>query len=110
VRAIERRQAILELLCSRRYEKVNNLAFEFEVTEKTIRNDLMELSLTYPIYTQQGTNGGVYVAEGFYLGTIYLNSEQKEVLEALKGMANKKQQEVLDSILKSFTRPKRRCE
>ena len=47
--AIERRQAILEVLSVRRYETRYNLAFEFSVNEKTIRRDIEILSLDYPI-------------------------------------------------------------
>ncbi len=32
--ASERRNAILEILCMRRVEKINNLAFQFGVSEK----------------------------------------------------------------------------
>ena len=52
--ASERRNAILEDLCMRRFERINNLAFQYGVTERTIRNDIMILSLEYPIYTAQG--------------------------------------------------------
>ena len=38
--AVERRQAILEILCERRHEKIDNLAFEFEVERRTIRRDI----------------------------------------------------------------------
>lgn len=68
MKALERRQALLELLCERRYEKMANLAFEFGVSRQTIQNDVLELSLSYPIYTSVGNNGGVYVQEGYHLG------------------------------------------
>ena len=47
MKALERRQRILETLCERRYEKVENLAFEFSVNESTVRRDIQELSLSY---------------------------------------------------------------
>ena len=52
--ASERRNAILEVLCFRRFDTVANLAFEFGVTDRTIRNDILTLSLEYPIYTTKG--------------------------------------------------------
>ena len=36
----ERRQMILETLCQRRYEKIENLATEFEVSRRTITYDI----------------------------------------------------------------------
>ena len=54
--ASERRNAILEVLCFRRFDTVANLAFEFGVTDRTIRNDILTLSLEYPIYTTKGND------------------------------------------------------
>ena len=42
----ERREAILKVLCQRRQDKIDNLAFEFGVSVRTIKNDIEELSLT----------------------------------------------------------------
>ena len=75
--ASERRNAILEDLCMRRFERINNLAFQYGVTERTIRNDIMILSLEYPIYTAQGNGGGIYVDKNFRLGKVFLKSEQQ---------------------------------
>ena len=58
--ASERRNAILEVLCFRRFDTVANLAFEFGVTDRTIRNDILTLSLEYPIYTTKGNGGGIH--------------------------------------------------
>ena len=52
--ATERRQAILEALCERRRETVENLAYEFSVSTRTIKRDILELSLSYPVYTVSG--------------------------------------------------------
>ena len=100
--ASERRNAILEILCMRRVEKINNLAFQFGVTEKTIRRDILMLSLEYPIYTLQGNGGGVYVDERFKLGKAYLKSEQKELLERILPGLDEKDAEVMKSIIKTF--------
>ena len=35
----ERREAILKVLCQRRQDKIDNLAFEFGVSVRTIKND-----------------------------------------------------------------------
>ena len=50
----ERRMEIIDILSERRKEQVDNLAFELNVTERTIRNDIYELSLSYPIDTKKG--------------------------------------------------------
>ena len=100
--ARERRNAILEILCMRRVEKINNLAFQFGVTEKTIRRDILTLSLEYPIYTGQGNRGGIYVDKNFRLGKVFLKNEQQELLERLLPGLDGKDAEVMKAILKTF--------
>ena len=105
MKALERRQAILEALNERRQDKVANLAFEFNVTERTIRNDILELSLTYPIYTVPGRyNGGVFIDEDYYLGKPYLNAEQQSLLEGFYTKCDADQKRILTSILRRFGR------
>lgn len=105
MKALERRQAIIELLCERRFEKIENLAFEFSVNECTIRRDIQELCLSYPIYTKTGTYGGVYVADDYYLGKQYLSKEQRNVLENLMQTVDDDQRKALQSIISKFGRP-----
>ena len=100
--ASERRNAILEDLCMRRFERINNLAFQYGVTERTIRNDIMILSLEYPIYTAQGNGGGIYVDKNFRLGKVFLKNEQQELLERLLPWLEGKDAEVMKAILKTF--------
>ena len=100
--ASERRNAILEDLCMRRYEKVSNLAFQYGVTTRTIRNDILILSLEYPIYTAKGNGGGIYVDKNFRLGKVFLKSEQQELLERLLPGLDGKDVEVMNAILKTF--------
>ncbi|MBQ7236042.1 MAG: HTH domain-containing protein [Clostridia bacterium] len=101
---IERRQRIIEILNMRRSEKIENLAFEFDVTRRTIENDIQVLSCSYPIDTKTGPTGCVYVQDGFDLYERYLTARQFEVLEELKGIATGEQVTVLETILRSFGR------
>jgi predicted DNA-binding transcriptional regulator YafY len=104
VNATERRKQIIEALCSRRYEKIENLAFEFSVTKRTIKNDIAELSLSYPIYTKPGKyDGGIYVADGYYIGKQYLTDEQENLLKELTDTVNAEQAAILNSIIKKFS-------
>ena len=108
----ERRQAILEVLCERRHDKIENLAYEFHVTERTIRNDVLELSLSYPVYTVSGRyHSGVYIADDYYLGKQYLTEEQLELLLSLKSQVGDDQRKILDGIVKKFGKVKKedRC-
>ncbi|MBQ7236825.1 MAG: HTH domain-containing protein [Clostridia bacterium] len=76
----ERRAEIIEILCRRRYDTRSNLAFELGVSKRTIELDIAALSLDYPIYTQQGNGGGIYVVEGFYLHRRFMSTKQVQTL------------------------------
>lgn len=100
--ANERRNAILEVLCQRRFDTVENLAFEFGVSGRTIRNDVLILSCEYPIYTAKGNGGGIRVDEKFRLGKPYLKGDQQELLQRLLPNLDGKDAEVIKSILNTF--------
>lgn len=51
VRINDRQQQIINLLCQRRSDTVQNLAAELGVCERTIRRDIEELTLTHPLET-----------------------------------------------------------
>ena len=101
MKANERRMAILEALCERRREQVANLAFEFGVTEWTIRQDILTLS------TVQGHGGGVYIADGYRLGKKYFSQKQSEFLERIAEGLTGEDLEMMKGILKTFKEPKR---
>lgn len=103
----ERRMAILEYMCERRHETLENLMFEFGVSRSTIIRDLYELSRHYPLYTKQGNGGGVHVVDGFRLGRKYFNAKQQELLERLAARLGGDDFETMKSILATFTEPER---
>lgn len=98
----ERRNALLEILSMRRLETLENLAFEFGVSKRTIRYDIEILSLTYPIYTVQGNGGGIHVDENYRLGKSYLKKDQQELLERLLPNLNGKDATTMKEIIKTF--------
>ena len=104
----ERRQLILEALCDRRRDTVENLATEFDVSNRTIRNDILVLSCSYPVYTVQGNGGGIFVAEGFMLGRRYLNDVQKNLLLNLASSLPDHDALVIRTILRDFSLPDRK--
>ena len=54
----DRQQQLISLPCQRRSDSIQNLAMELGVCERTIRRDIEELTLTYPIETVRGRYGG----------------------------------------------------
>mgnify|MGYP003589247321 FL=1 len=99
----ERRQEIMETLCHRRQETMNNLAFEFGVSIRTIRNDIDILSLSYPLETVRGRyGGGVRVMDGFYMNRKYLKPEQRDLLVRLRASLSGKDLGIMNGILQEF--------
>ena len=101
--ANERRQEIMETLCHRWQETMANLAFEFGVSVRTIRNDIDTLSLSYPLETVRGRyGGGVKVMNGFYMNRKYLKPEQRDLLERLGAQLSGKDLAIMNSIFNDF--------
>lgn len=105
--ANERRMQIIEVLCERRHESVANLAFEFGVTTRTIKNDLLILTCSYPVYTTQGNGGGVHIVDGYRLGKKYMTEKETELLEKLAARLSGDEFATMQSIIKKFKEPRR---
>ncbi len=102
----ERRQSIFNILYKRRKETIDNLAFEFNVNERTIRRDLEILSVSFPIYTTQGNGGGVFILDDYKLGMKYLTDKQLELLTRLSDeLPNEKDRQIIKSIITTYKNP-----
>ena len=102
----ERREQIVELICMKRYVTISELIRKLNVSKSTILRDITELSLSYPIYTKDGRNGGIYIEEGFRLNKKeYLSDEQENLLKELTGTVNESQAKILQQILSTFRNP-----
>ena len=105
---VERRQALLETLCRRRFDTYANLAFEFGVSTQTIQRDVVILMCSYPIETIRGRyGGGVRVMDNFLLDCISanrntLNVEQVELLVRVRNLLSGNDIDTLNSILTQF--------
>lgn len=63
----DRHMDIVNLLVTGQRIKCVNLAFEFNVSTKTIKQDIAELSLYYPIDTYAGCGGGIELRKGYII-------------------------------------------
>ena len=102
----ERRIRIIKYLCKCRETTVEHLACRYGVSERTIRRDLLTLSLNHPIEMRQGKGGGVYIMDGYRLGVKYLNENQEKLIRDCAENADEKDKEVFESILMDFCKPK----
>ena len=105
--SMERRMEILEVLCWRRSDTVENLANEFGVSKRTIKYDIEYLSLSYSVYTVQGNGGGIYITDGYHLGMKYFSERQTALLEKLTEGLTEEELETMKGILQTFSVPKR---
>ena len=103
--ANERRIEILKILIRRKKESVANLAFEFGVSNRTIKYDIEILSLMYPIGTKTGKYGGIYIDPDYYIGREYLTLIEKQLLEEQIERLDVEKQKIMQNILRKFSRP-----
>lgn len=101
--AVERRQQILELLCQRRKDTMQNLAAELGVSERTIRRDVEILTRSYPLETVCGRyGGGVRVADWYHLDRQRMSPKQTALLRRLAADLRGGDLEVMEQILLKF--------
>ena len=58
-----RRMEIISILSARGHTTMRELAWELDVSRRTIMNDVIALSFDYPVYTKPGEGGGVFITE-----------------------------------------------
>lgn len=95
----DRRAEIVSILLVRRRITAKELADEFNVTVRTIQNDIQALSLGFPIYTKQGGDGGIFVGENYkpYMNT--LTTLELKVLQEMYELAEGIHRKILFQIL-----------
>ena len=103
--AVDRRIAVLELLCGQRHSNIAELMSEFNVSRSTIIRDLQALSISHPIFTVPGNGGGIYMADGYYLGRKYLKSYQQALLKSLLTNLKGQDHQTMLEILHIFSYP-----
>lgn len=76
------------------------LASEFNVSVRTIMNDLYQLSLYYPIEITRGRGGGVSLSKGFIInGYIMRNSQLDLITKGLKLLMKKENDKEIQILL-----------
>ncbi|MCG7408895.1 YafY family transcriptional regulator [Paenibacillus sp. ACRRX] len=87
---IDRLLSIVIVLLNRRSVQAKDLAELFEVSVRTIYRDIDSLNMAgIPIVTQQGSNGGIRIAEGYRLDRSLLsNDELASIVTALQSLAS----------------------
>ena len=95
----DRRAEIINILLVRRRITAKELADEFNVTVRTIQNDIQALSLGFPIYTKQGGDGGIFVGENYKPFMNTLTTLELKVLQEMYELAEGIHKKVLFQII-----------
>ena len=104
----ERRMEILQVLIERKEGTLENLAFEFGVSKRTIQYDIETLSLSHPIYCESGNGGGIRIEKDYKIVKRRFSQEQEEFLRSLMPRLSAGEQDKMNEILNEFTRRKKR--
>lgn len=101
----ERRNEIYAELRAQRHLTIGYLADKYAVSEKTIRRDVEELTLTYPIETVRGRyGGGIKLSDWYHPQQATLSPEQIALLKKLAPSLESAGLIVLNSIISQFSR------
>ena len=104
----ERRMEILQVLIERKEGTLENLAFEFGVSKRTMQYDIETLSLSHPIYCESGNGGGIRIEKDYKIGKRKFSQEQEEFLKSLLPRLSASEQEKMNEILSEFSRRKKK--
>ena len=100
--AAERQDLIMATLRKQRTATLREFAVRCDCTERTIQNDVVALSASFPLMTVQGKGGGVKLAEWYQPQRSCLSPEQIDVLKRFASSASQEDRMCLNSILDQF--------
>ena len=103
--AYERRESIKTLLVKERSTTVMRLAYLYNVSESTVKRDLIFLSSCIPIETKSGNGGGVFLNLEFESRKQYLTLNEKALLERLSRTLSTKDRVLMRTIINKFSIP-----
>ena len=85
-----RRMEIISILSAKGHMTMRELAWELDVSRRTIMNDIIALSFDYPVYTKPGEGGGVFITENYKPYANTLTQTELETLCRLYGKLEEK--------------------
>lgn len=97
-----RRMEIISILSAKGHMTMRELAWELDVTRRTIMNDIIALSFDYPVYTKPGEGGGVFITENYKPYTNTLTLTEQKTLCGLYNKAEGKEKEILFRIIHKY--------
>ncbi len=102
VDTLHRRMEIISILSAKGHMTTRELAWELDVSRRTIMNDIIALSFDYPIYTKPGEGGGVFITENYKPYANTLTQTELETLCRLYRKSEGKEKEILFRIIHKY--------
>lgn len=97
-----RRMEIISILSAKGHATMRELAWELEVSRRTIMNDIISLSFDYPVYTKPGEGGGGFITKNYKPYCNTLTQTELETLCKIYGRAEGKEKEILFRIIHKY--------
>lgn len=79
-RKLDRQMDIINCLAAGERIKCRDLAIEMNVSVKTVKKDISELSIYYPITTYSGRGGGVELSKGYTINGFLMKKSYVELI------------------------------
>ncbi len=103
----DRQIEILKILRDKRQSSISELMRDLQVSRPTILRDLEDLSRAhYPIYTQPGRGGGIFVMEGQEICIPVMQRKHEEFLRSLYSRLQPDEVAQMDEILSTYSHSK----
>ena len=105
--SFERRLEILFILMRNKKCSMTELAFQYSVSDRTIRRDILFLSRYAPICTKTGLNGGAFLMDGYRKELmLHLSREEEALLLKIMRTLDEKEQHLIYNIINKYAMPK----
>ena len=105
--SFERRLEILFILMRNKKCSMTELAFQYSVSDRTIRRDILFLSRYAPICTKTGLNGGAFLMDGYRKELmLHLSRDEEALLLKIVRTLNEKEQHLIYNIINKYALPK----
>lgn len=101
--AYERREYIKTFLIKNRFSTAQELAYRYDVSQRTIFRDIMYLSSRLPITTKAGGNGGIFLDPDYESPKQYLDAEEETLLLKLSDKLCQKDKLIIHNIINKFS-------
>lgn len=86
---------------------MTELAFQYSVSDRTIRRDILFLSRYAPICTKTGLNGGAFLMDGYRKELmLHLSREEEALLLKIMRTLDEKEQHIVYNIINKYAMPK----